>query len=165
MGPRRQFIGDLPRHVVANPQFVFVDQGVVNPVDLHPAERVVIHARLEPLGGDVMLEPQPLEEILIDDIGAVLTIASTIRLRTISTKIFLSPALTSEPARQRMIAALAVAEHPVVDVGGPMQIAGAIGHVLHGVDERHDVVLRKFDVQDRLREEFVLGGHDLRIQI
>ena len=55
----------------------------------------------------------------------------------------------------------AVAEHAVVDVGRPGQVAGREGHVLHRLDQRHDVVPRDVDVLDGLVEQFLLGGHSL----
>ena len=74
--------------------------------------------------------------------------ASTMLLRIMSTKTFFRPALISEPARQRMTPQSCVAEHAVVDVGGAGEVARAVGHVLHGVDQRHDVVLLDVDVLD-----------------
>ena len=59
-------------------------------------------------------------------------------LRIMSTKTFFRPALISEPARREDDAALLVAEHAVVDVGRAVQVAGAEGHVLHRLDDRHD---------------------------
>ena len=56
-------------------------------------------------------------------------------------------------------AALLVAEHAVVNVGRPGQVAGAVGHVPHGLDQRHDVVLGDVDVFDRLRQQFFLARH------
>ena len=47
----------------------------------------------------------------------------------------------------------------LVDGGGAGEIARAVGHVLHGVDQRHDVVLLDVDVLDGLLEEFFFGSH------
>ncbi len=73
-------------------------------------------------------------------LAPVLTMASTMWLRIMSTNTCFRPALISEPARQRMTPQSRVAEHAVVDVGGAVQVAGGEGHVLHRLDERHDVV-------------------------
>ena len=89
-------------------------------------------------------------------LAPVLTMQSTMRLRIMSTNTFFRPALISEPARQRMMPQSLVAEHAVVDVGRPGQVAGREGHVLHRLDQRHDVVLRDVDVLDGLREQFFL---------
>ena len=68
----------------------------------------------------------------------VLTIASTMLLRIMSTKTFFRPGADQRAGQAEDHAALLVAEHAVVDVGGAGQVAGAEGHVLHRLDERHD---------------------------
>ena len=92
-------------------------------------------------------------------LAPVLTMQSTMRLRTMSTNTFFRPALTSEPARQRMMPQSLVGQHAVVNVGRPGQVAGRKGHVVHGLDQRHDVVPRDVDVLDGLRQQFFLVQH------
>jgi hypothetical protein len=57
--------------VVARAEIVLVDVGVVDAVDHHVAERhVVDRRRLGRAGGDVVLEAQAFEEVLVHDVRA-----------------------------------------------------------------------------------------------
>ena len=76
-----------------------------------------------------------------------------------STKTFFRPAQISDPARRQDDAALLVAEHAVVDVGGAVQVAELNAMCCHRFDDRDDAgVLRDVDVLDGLAEVFRLVG-------
>ena len=56
--------------LVADAELVFVDEGVVDAVDDELAELAVVRAVLYCVVGDVVLEAEGFEEILVDDVGA-----------------------------------------------------------------------------------------------
>ena len=82
-------------------------------------------------------------------------------LRIMSTKIFLQAGGDERAGEAEDDAAIGVAEHHVVDVGGAVGVARGVGHVLHGVDERDDVVLLDVEVLDGAVEEFFFCRHGL----
>ena len=50
--------------------------------------------------------------------------------------------------RDRRVRAILIADHPIVDISRPGQIAGRIGHRLHRFHQRHHVVPLDVDVLD-----------------
>jgi hypothetical protein len=67
--PWLELVGDLLRRLVTDAQLVFIDKSVVNPIDVQVAQGAVVVAVFEKIRGDIVAEPQALEEILIDDVG------------------------------------------------------------------------------------------------
>ena len=68
--PRLQLVEDLAGRLVADAQLVFVDERVVDAVDRVVAQLAVVQAALELLVGDVVLEAEGFEEVLVDDVRA-----------------------------------------------------------------------------------------------
>ena len=63
---RLQGIGDASDGLIARPQLVLVDEGVVDAVDGHVPQPVVVQGR----AAQVVAEAHGLEEVLVDDVGA-----------------------------------------------------------------------------------------------
>ena len=66
MRPRLEFVRDLTAGRIANAQLIFIDVGVVNPIDAEATQHIVVHVDF----AFVMLEAERFEEILVDDDGA-----------------------------------------------------------------------------------------------
>jgi hypothetical protein len=122
---------------------------------------------LEPLVGDVVLEAERLEEILIDDVGPGADDGVDHLVADHVDEHLLEAGADQRAGEADDHAAVGVAEHPVVDVGRPGQVAGRKGERLHRLDQRHHVVLLDVDVLDRLLQKFLLRwfpvGHGLRL--
>jgi len=67
---RLQSIGDFAHCVVANPQLIFINERVVDAVNVQAEEFLIVESGLQSLLGDVVPEPQRLKEILIHDISS-----------------------------------------------------------------------------------------------
>ena len=72
----------------------------------------------------------------------VLTMASIIRLRIISTNTAFETGANQRAREAQNHAAILVAQHPVVDDGGAVQIARAERHMLHVFHKTHHIVPR-----------------------
>src|SRR5258706_9983450 len=159
VGARLELIEDLLRRLIADAQLFFVDERVVDAVDHQLAKLAVARAALEFVGGDVVLVAEAFEEILIDDVGA----GGDDRIdHVIADHVhedFLEAGADERAGETKDYAALFVLEHAVVDVGGAVQVAGRESHVLHGIDDRDDVLLRDVNVLDGLLEIIFLGCH------
>ena len=142
----------MPRGIVANAQLVFVDQRIVNAVDVRFAEHVVIQPGLEPLFGDVMAVAQAFEEILIDNVRPGADDAIDHPAADHFDENALQPGADQRTRQAQNHAALLVAQHAVVNLRRPGQIAGRIGHVPHRVDQADHVVPGDVDVLDGLRK-------------
>ncbi len=156
VGTRLEFVEDLLRGFVADAQFFFVDERVVDAVDHQVAQLAVAGAALEIVVGDVVLEAEGFEEILVDDVGAGADDGVDHVVADHVDEDLLQAGADERAGQAKDHAALGVAEHAVVDVGGAMQVAGAERHVLHGIDEGDDIVLGDVDMLDRLAEKFFL---------
>ena len=89
---------------------------------------------------DVVAEAQGLEEVLIDDVGAGADDGVDHVVADQVGEDLLEAGADQRAGQAEDDAAVLVAEHAVVDVGGAGQVAGGEGHVPHGVDQRHDVM-------------------------
>ena len=142
--------------VVANAQFVFVDQRVVDAIDMQIAQLVVVESILEAILGHPMLKAERLEKILIDDIGA----GAHDRIDHVIANQIGEDALQSRADKRTRQAqdhaAVAIAQHHVVNRRRAMQVARAVRHLPHRLDDRHDAVARDIDVFDRPFEKFRL---------
>ena len=88
--------------LVTDAELLLVDEGVIDAIDHQLAEVGVACPVFVLVAGDVVVEAEGLEEVLVDDIGAGGDDGVTMLLRMRSTKIFWRPAEMREPARQRM---------------------------------------------------------------
>ena len=70
MGAGGEGVGDLVGGFVADTELFLVDEGVVDAVDHEFAEVGVSGTVLVLVAGDVVVEAEGLEEVLIDDVGA-----------------------------------------------------------------------------------------------
>ncbi len=156
----RQFIGDLPGRVVADSQLVFIDERIVDAIDLHSAELVVVHARLEAFRGGVMLEAESLEKILIDDIRSRADDGVDHSIADHVDEHFFQARANERSGQTENHSALLVGQHAMVNIGRPMQVARGESHELHRIDQGNDVVPRDIDVLDRLRKQLPFFGHN-----
>ena len=152
--PRLEAVGDFVDRLVAHAQFVFVDQRVVDSIDMHLAQLVVVESVLEAVLGHPMLEAERLEKILVDDIRA----GADDRIDHVIANHVGEDALQSRAdKRSRQAqdhAAVAIAQHAIVNRRRAMQVAGAVRHLSHRLDDRHDAVARDIDMFDRLFQKF-----------
>jgi hypothetical protein len=102
VGARVERVGDLLGGVVADAELFFVDEGVVDAVDHQLAQVGVAGAVLVLVAGDVVLEAEGLEEVLVDDVGAGGDDGVDHVVADEVDEDFFRPAEMSEPARQRM---------------------------------------------------------------
>ena len=159
VGAGLEGVGDLVGDFVADAELVFVDEGVVDAVDGEFAEYGVFVAVLVLVVGDVVLEAEGLEEVLIDDVGAGGDDGVDHVVADHVDEDLLEAGGDHGASDAEDDATFGVAEHHVVDGGCAVGVAGAIGHVLHGVDQRDYVVLLDIDVLDRTVEEFFFIDH------
>ena len=158
-GRGRQLVEDLPRRLVADAKLFLVDQRVVDAVDHEFAELAVADAALELVAGDVVAEAEGFEEVLVDDVGAGGDDGVHHVVADHVDEDLLQPRGDQRAGQAEDDAALIVAEHPVVDVGGAGGIARSVGHRGHRVDERDDVVGGDINVADRGGEELFFSWH------
>ncbi len=157
--PGFQSIGDPPGGLVADPQVVFVDQRVVNPVDVEVAQPTVVQARAQPVLGDVVAESQGLEEVLVHDVGSGAHDRVDHAASDHLGKNLLEPGAHERAREAQNDAAFAVAEHAVEDVRRAGEVAGHKRHPPHGVDPRDDVDCRDVDVLDCFSEKLSFFRH------
>ena len=143
-----QVIDDLLHRVIAYPKLILVDQGVVNPVDHHFVQHAIVHTGLEVFIRDVVAEAETLEEILIDDVGAGGDDRINHPVPHHVGEDFLQPGAVERSGQTENDAAILVAEHPVVNLRGPVEIACAVSHVLHRIDHGDRIVLGDIDMLD-----------------
>ena len=105
-----------------------------------------------------MLETQRLEKVLVDDVGAGADDGVDHVVADHVDENLLQPRADERPGEAEDHAAFAVAKHAVVNVGGAMKVARAVRHVLHGIDDRDNVVTRDVKMLDGLAEQLFLGG-------
>ena len=135
--------------LVAHAQFIFVDQRVIDSIDMHFAQLVVVESVLEAVLGHPMLETQRFEKILVDDVRA----SADNRIdHVISNHVGEDAFQSRADKRSRKAqdhAALAIAQHAIVNRCRAMQVAGAVRHLSHRLDQGHDVVARDIHMFDR----------------
>ncbi len=116
---------------------------------MHLAQLVVVESVLEAILGQVMPIAKRLEKILIDDIGA----GADDRIDHVTPNhVGEDPFQSRADKRARETqdhAAVAVAEHPIINLRRAMQVAGAICHLSHRIDNRHHALARNIDVFNR----------------
>ena len=152
-------VGDLVGDLVALAQLFFVDEGVVDAVDHELAEFGVACAVLVLVAGDVVVEAEGFEEVLIDDVGAGGDDGVDHVVADEVDEDLLEAGGDEGAGEAEDDAAVGVAEHHVVDVGGAGGITRGVGHVGHRVDDRDDVVLLDVEVLDGRFEEFFFRRH------
>ncbi len=147
--------------LVADAQFVFVDEGVVDAVDRQLAEHGVMRAVLVLVVRHVVVEAERLEEVLIDDVGAG---GDDGVHHVVAHKIdedLLQSGGDEGAGEAEDHAAVGVVEHHLVDVSGAGGVTRAVGHGPHGVYKGHDVVLLDVEMLDGAVEEFFFRRHIL----
>jgi hypothetical protein len=160
----------LPVDLVADPQLVLADQRVVDPVDRVVPELAVVQPALELLVGDPVLEPEGLEEVLVDDVRPGRHDRVDHVVADHVDEHLLHPGRHHRPGQGQDDPAVAVAEHPLVDVGRPVQVAAAERQLAHRLDEAGDLRHRlDVDVLDRPLEVLALvrarrGLHRLGVE-
>ena len=149
VGAGLEGVGDLLGGLVADAELFFVDEGVVDAVDHQLAEVGVAGAVLVLVAGDVVVEAEGLEEVLVDDVGAGGDDGVDHVVADEVDEDLLQAGGDERAGEAEDDAAVGVAEHHVVDGGGAGSVARGVGHVGHGVDQGDDVVLLDVDVLDR----------------
>jgi hypothetical protein len=155
---RLKLIEDFLRGLIADAQLILVDEGVVNAIDRVFAQLAVEHAALELIVGDPVAKAQGLEKILVDHVGA----GGDDRIDHIVAQHvhedFFQPGADERSGQAEDDAALAIAQHAVVNIRGAVQVARGEGHLLHRIDQRDDAaVLGDVEMLDRAVEEFLLA--------
>ncbi len=163
VGAGLERVGDLVGGLVAEAQLFLVDEGVVDAVDHQFAKIGVFVAVLVLIAGDVVVEAEGLEEVLIDDVGAGRDDGVDHVVAHEVDDDLLQAGGDERAGEAEDDAAVGVAEHHLVDGGGAGGVARAEGHRLHGVDQRDNVVLLDVDVLDGLGEEFFFRRHSTYI--
>ena len=162
IGAGCQRVGNLLRGVVAHAQLFFVDERVVDAIDHQLAQRGVFRTALHQVVGDPVAEAECFEEVLIDDVRAGRDHGiHHVVANQIDEDLFQAGA-DQRSGEAQDDAAILVAQHAFVDRGGAGEITRAVGHVLHGIDQRHHIVLLDIDVLDGLLEQFFLGSHSVQ---
>ena len=159
VGAGLEGVGDLVGGLVADAELFLVDEGVVDAVDHELAEVGVACAVLVLVAGDVVVEAEGLEEVLVDDVGAGGDDGVDHVVADEVDEDLLQAGGDEGAGEAEDDAAVGVAEHHVVDVGGAGGVTRGVGHVGHGVDEGDDVVLLDVEVLDGAGEEFFFGRH------
>ena len=106
-----------------------------------------------------MVEAEGFEEVLIDDVGSGGDDGVDHVVAEEVDEDLLEAGGDEGAGQAEDDSAVGVAEHHFVDAGGAGCVAGGVGHVGHGVDDRDDVVLFHVEVLDGAGEEFFFGGH------
>src|SRR6267143_5596550 len=105
---------------IADSKLIFVDVGVVNPIDGEAAQDIIVHEDV----ALVMFEPEGLEKILIDDDGARGNNGiDHIVANEIDDHLFQARG-NERPSKAENDGALIVAQHRVVNLRGSAEIAG-----------------------------------------
>jgi hypothetical protein len=152
-------VGDLVDGLVADAQLVLVDEGVVDAIDGKLAELAVERAVLVLVAGEVVVEAEGLEEVLIDDVGAGGDDGVDHVVADEVDQDLLETCGDERAGEAEDDAAVGVVEHHVVDGGCAVGVTRGVGHVLHGIDQRNDVVLLDIEVLDGVGEEFFFRWH------
>ncbi len=157
--PGFERVDDLLGRLVADAKLFFIDEGVVDAVDHELAQGRRRRAVLVLVAGDVVLEAEGFEKVLVDDVGAGGDDGIDHVVADEVDDDLLQPGRDERTGEAENDAALGIAQHHVVDGGGAGKVTRAIGHLGHGVDKRHDVVLGDIDVLDGVLEKFLFCGH------
>ena len=121
VGAGLEGVGDLVGGLVADAELFFVDEGVVDAVDHQLAEVGVACAVLVLVAGDVVVEAEGLEEVLIDDVGAGGDDGVDHVVADEVDEDLLEAGGDERAGEAEDDAAVGVAEHHVVDVGGAVR--------------------------------------------
>ena len=142
-------------------ELFFVDEGVVDAVDHQLAEFGVACAVLVLIAGDVVVEAEGLEEVLVDDVGAGGDDGIDHVVADEVDEDLLQAGGDEGAGEAEDDAAIGVAEHHVVDIGGAGGVTRGVGHVRHCVDDRNDIVLLDVEVLNGRFEKFFFRRHVL----
>ena len=126
----------------------FVDERVVDAIDHQLAQGGVFRSLAVEVVGDPVLVAERLEEILVDNVGAGGNNGVHHVVADQVDENLLQSGADQRSGEAEDHAALLVAQHALVDGSGPGKITGAVGHGLHGIDQRNDIVLLDVDVLD-----------------
>ncbi len=150
ISPRLQRIGDRPDRVIGVLQLFFINIGVVDPIDIKPAQGFIV-GNFQRL---IMLEAQRLKEIHVDDRGAG-------RHDRIDHAVFDHVAIDMHAAagagragQRQDHRAFLVRQHRVEDFGRPPRVARGERHFLHRIDDWTGVIGRDVDMFDRRGQQF-----------
>ena len=164
VGAGGEGVGDLVGDLVADAELFLVDEGVVDAVDHELAEVGVAGTVLVLVAGDVVVEAEGLEEVLIDDVGSGGDDGVDHVVAEEVDEDLLEAGGDEGAGEAEDDSAVGVAEHHFVDAGGAGGVAGGVGHVGHGVDEGDDVVLLMSRCwMGRARSSFLVGMAIFRI--
>src|SRR5436853_3615666 len=125
MWARFKGTGDPATGRIANPELIFIDVGVVNTIDGQPAQDFIVHEYV----AFVMLESKGFEKILIDDDsaggndGVDHVIANEVDHDLFQT------GGNEGPGEAENNGALIIAQHCIINLRGPAEIAGGKRHL------------------------------------
>ena len=159
VGAGLEGVGDLVGGLVADAKLFLVDEGVVDAVDHELAQVGVARAVLVLVAGDVVVEAEGLEEVLIDDVGAGGDDGVDHVVADEVDEDLLEAGGDERAGEAEDDAAVGVAEHHVVDIGGAVGVTRGVGHIAHGIDDWDYVVLLDVEVLDWALEEFFFCRH------
>ena len=147
-------VGHIAGGLVAGLQFLFVDESVIDAVDIELAEGGVGHDIL--FGADVVLVAERLKEVHIDDGGAGGD-HGVDHLVAHHVDVHLHASGGGGGAGQgEDVGAVLLGQHLAEDVGGTGGVAAGEAHVAHGVDKLSAVVLLDVNVFDGFLQEVFL---------
>ena len=147
-------VGDITGSLVASLQFLLVDEGIINTVDVELAELGVGDDVL--LGADVVLVAEGLEEVHVDDAGASADdgvdhlVAHHVDVHLHAT------GGGGGTGDGEDVGAVLLGDHLAEDVGGAGGVAAGETHVTHGIDKLGAVVLLDVNVLDGFFQEVFL---------
>ena len=131
----------------------------VDAVDHELAEVGVACSVFVLVAGDVVVEAEGFEEVLVDDVGAGGDDGVDHVVADEVDEELLQAGGDERAGEAEDDAAVSVAEHHVVDGGGAGGVTRGVGHVAHGVDQGDDVVAGDVEVLDGAGEELFFCGH------
>jgi hypothetical protein len=154
VGTRLQAVGDLADREIGLLQFLFIDIGVVNPVDVERAKRIIVRDFI----GLIVFVAKRFEEIHVDDRGSGgddrvhHIVAHEVRIEVHAA------ARRGRAGNDEDDRAVLVLKHHVVDVRGSAKVARCEAHLPHRVDDRAGVETLDVDMLDGAGEKLRLAG-------
>ena len=159
VGPGIQRICNDLAGLVAKAQFLFIDERVVDAIDHQFAQGGVFRSLAVKVVGDPVPVSQRLEEVLVDHVGPGRNHGiDHVVAHQVDKNLFQSGA-DQRSGEAENHSAILVAQHALVDGSRPGKVTGAVGHGLHGIHQRHDIVLLDVDVLDGRDQEFFFRRH------
>ncbi len=107
-----------------------------------------------------MLVAERLEEILVDHVGAGGNHGIDHVVAQQVDKNLLQSGADQRPGQAENHATILVAQHALVDGSCPGKVTGAVGHGLHRVNQRNNIVLLDVDVPDGGGQKLFFRRHN-----